>query len=133
VGKKRATVANTLRLLNLPDVVQSRVADGSITMGHARALLALDSPQSQLAACRKIVSQGLSVRQVEKMAARKDTATKAAPAKDPNITAIEDELRRKLGTKVALKASDKARGKIEIEYFNLDELDRLLALIRSIR
>ncbi|MGI6461934.1 MAG: ParB/RepB/Spo0J family partition protein [Candidatus Hydrogenedentales bacterium] len=133
VGKKRATVANTLRLLNLPDVVQSRVADGSITMGHARALLALDSPQSQLAACRKIVSQGLSVRQVEKMAARKDTATKTAPAKDPNITAIEDELRRKLGTKVALKASDKARGKIEIEYFNLDELDRLLALIRSIR
>jgi ParB family chromosome partitioning protein len=133
VGKKRATVTNTLRLLNLPEVVQSRVADGSIAMGHARALLALESPQAQMAACRKIVSQGLSVRQVEKMASREGASPKPAVSKDPNITAIEDELRRKLGTKVALRTSDKTRGKIEIEYFNLDELDRLLGLIRSIR
>jgi len=86
-----------------------------------------------MAACRKIVSQGLSVRQVEKMASREGASPKPAVSKDPNITAIEDELRRKLGTKVALRTSDKTRGKIEIEYFNLDELDRLLGLIRSIR
>ncbi len=133
VGKKRATVTNTLRLLNLPEVVQARVADGSIAMGHARALLAIDSPQKQIAACRKIVSQGMSVRQVEKMASHDGAPSKPTAPKDPNITVIEDELRRKLGTKVALRTSGSTKGKIEIEYFNLDELDRLLGLIRSIR
>lgn len=133
VGKKRATVTNTLRLLNLPEAVQERVADGSIAMGHARALLAIEAPHKQIAVCRRIVNEGLSVRQVEKIASRKESAPKPTAPKDPNITAIEDELRRKLGTKVALKASGDAKGKIEIEYFNLDELDRLLELIRSIR
>jgi len=133
VGKKRATVTNTLRLLNLPEVVQARVADGGIAMGHARALLAIESPQKQIAACRKIVGQGLSVRQVEKMASHEGAAPKPKAPKDPNVAAIEDELRRKLGTKVALRASGDTKGKIEIEYFNLDELDRLLGLIRSIR
>ena len=133
VGKKRVTVTNTLRLLNLPDVVQERVADGSITMGHARALLAVESPQKQIAACRKIVSQGLSVRQVEKMASQDGATPTPKASKDPNLTVIEDELRRKLGTKVALKTSGDTKGKIEIEYFDLDELDRLLNLFRSMR
>jgi ParB family chromosome partitioning protein len=132
VGKKRATVANTLRLLNLPEVVQEQVADGSLSMGHARALLALPTAAAQAAAARKIVKEGLSVRQAEKLAEEgSGKAKKEAPKKDPNIAALEDSLRRSLGTKVALKATAPDRGRIEIEYYSHDELERLLALLRG--
>ncbi len=137
VGKKRATVTNMLRLLQLPDVVQEQVADGSLGMGHARALLALPSPSEQAAIARKIVAEGLSVRQVEQIAAARadksgrGAAARTAPEKDPNVVQIEDDLRRRLGTKVQLRSGDNGRGRIEIEYYNLDELDRLLALLRS--
>jgi ParB family chromosome partitioning protein len=135
VGKKRATVTNTLRLLQLPDVVQDQVADGSLSMGHARALLALPSPSEQAAVARKAIAEGLSVRQVEQIAAARaeragrGAAAKSAPEKDPNVVQIEDDLRRRLGTKVQLRSGDNGRGRIEIEYFSLDELDRLLALL----
>ncbi len=135
VGKKRATVTNTLRLLQLPDVVQEQVADGSLSMGHARALLALPSPSEQAAVARKVVAEGLSVRQVEQIAAARSdkagrgNAAKPAPEKDPNVVQIEDDLRRRLGTKVQLRSGENGRGRIEIEYFSLDELDRLLALL----
>lgn len=132
VGKKRATVTNTLRLLNLPPDVQQRVAEGDLSMGHARALLAMESRAAQSAACRKVIAQGLSVRQTERLA--QQPAKKARPAaKDPNIAGIEDELRRVLGTRVAVKPSGSSKGKIEIEYFNLDELDRILKLFRSMK
>lgn len=133
VGKKRATVTNMLRLLNLPEVVQEQVADGSLSMGHARAILAFPTASAQIAIARKIIAQGLSVRQVEKLAnaskAERNTAT--AVPRDPNIAQLEDDLRRALGTKVQLKAQQGGKGKIEIEYYNLDELERLLALFRS--
>lgn len=132
VGKKRATVANTLRLLNLPEVVQEQVADGSITMGHARALLALPTASAQAAAARRIVKEGLSVRQAEKLAeAGSGKARKDPPKQDPNIAALEDSLRRSLGTKVALKSTAPDRGRIEIEYYSQDELERLLNLLRG--
>ena len=137
VGKKRATVTNTLRLLQLPDVVQEQVADGSLSMGHARALLALPSPSEQAAVARKAIAEGLSVRQVEQIAAARaertgrGTKAKTAPEKDPNVAQIEDDLRRRLGTKVQLRSGENGRGRIEIEYYNLDELDRLLAVLRS--
>ncbi len=130
VGKKRATVTNTLRLLNLPDVVQEMVADGSISMGHARALLAIETPEGQSAAARKVVKQGLSVRQTEKLAAKPAAPPKKSTAKDPHVAQIEDDLRRRLGTKVQLRAQSNGRGKIEIEYYGLDELDRLLAQLK---
>lgn len=133
VGKNRATVANTLRLLQLPELVQQRVADGSISMGHARALLAVDSVQEQLKIARRIVDEGLSVRQVERMASPKPKTAAGASKKDPNVTAIEDELRRRLGTRVTMRPSSPGKGKIEIEYFNLDELDRILELLRGSR
>jgi len=126
VGKKRVTVTNTLRLLNLPEVVQEMVADGSLTMGHAKALLTLESAAAQLAGARKIISQGLSVRQAEKLAAEAGKPPRKPAEKDPNIRQLEDSLRQSLGTKVSLKAQAGGRGRIEIEYFNLDELDRLL-------
>jgi len=133
VGKKRATVANTLRLLNLPRDVQGRVVDGSISMGHARALLALNSPNAQSAACRKIIEQGLSVRQAEQLAAPKQPKKRQAPAKDPNVASLEDELRRHLGTRVTVRSGKNHRGRIEIEYFSLDELDRILSVLRGNR
>jgi ParB family chromosome partitioning protein len=132
VGKKRATVSNTLRLLNLPPEVQEKVADSSISMGHARALLALPTRHAQIAACRAIIQRGLSVRQVEKMAAPTQPKRAASP-RDPNIAALEDELRRRLGTRVTLHAGKgtKGRGRIEIEYYSLDDLDRILNLLRA--
>ncbi len=130
VGKNRATVTNTLRLLQLPELLQQQVADGSLSMGHAKALLSISSPAAQLAAARKIVKHGLSVRQAEKLAAETAPKPKKTAPKDPNIAAIEDDLRRSLGAKVHIKSQQGGKGRIEIEYFNLDELDRLLDLLR---
>ena len=134
VGKNRTTVTNTLRLLNLADDVQDRVADGSIQMGHARALLAFSSRQAQAAACKRIIEEGLSVREIERLASTPKVKPKPTPtAKDPNITSIEDELKRRLGTRVSLHARAGGKGALEIEYTSLDELDRLLTLLRSTR
>ncbi len=131
VGKKRVTVTNTLRLLNLPEEVQQHVISGSISSGHARALLALDGPAAQSRACRRVIEKGLSVRQTEKLASGTKRRQPSAPqAKDPNIVAIEDDLRRRLGTQVRLKADSKHRGKIEIEFYNLDDLERILRMLR---
>lgn len=134
VGKKRATVTNMLRLLNLPEVIQEQVADGSLSMGHARAILAFPTAAAQIAVARKIIAQGLSVRQVEKLA-NETKASQTPPStkapRDPNISQLEDELRRSLGTKVQLKTQQGGRGKIEIEYYNLDELERLLEIFRA--
>lgn len=131
VGKKRATITNTLRLLNLPADVQQLVAQGAITVGHAKALLALDSAKAQSEGARKIVAQGLSVRQAEKMAAPKQPKPKTPEPKDPNIARVEDELRHRFGTRVHLRTSKANRGRIEIEYFSLDELERILALLHG--
>lgn len=134
VGKKRVTITNTLRLLNLPKDVQQQVIQGNISGGHARAILAIESPAAQSRACRQVIAKGLSVRQTEKLAARSKNAVpaaKAQPLKDPNVTAIEDDLRRKLGTQVRLKTNAKHRGKIEIDFFNLEDLERILRMLGS--
>lgn len=133
VGKKRVTVTNTLRLLHLPADIQQCVVDGSLTMGHARALLALTSAESQRSAARKIIAQGLSVRQAEKLAQPPEPKKKATDKKDANIAHLEDDLRHRLGTKVRIRPTKKDRGRIEIEYFSLDELDRILAVLRGAR
>jgi ParB family transcriptional regulator, chromosome partitioning protein len=132
VGKKRATIANTMRLLQLPDDIQQHVINGLLTMGHARALLALDSEDAQRVASRKIIEGGLSVRETEKVT--RPTSSKkptTSTTSDPHVASIEDSLRKRLGTKVRLRADDKNRGKIEIEFYNLDDLDRILDILRS--
>jgi len=131
VGKKRATVTNTLRLLQLPKEVQDMVARGDLMMGHARALLAIESAAEQSRAARKVVAQGLSVRQAEKLASGAKPQPRKPEPKDPNVASIEDELRRALGTKVSVKTRKNHRGRIEIEYYNLDELERLLSFFRG--
>ena len=132
VGKNRATVANTIRLLGLPDEVKAQIDGGALSMGHARALLATRSAERQIALARQIVARGISVREVERLAGR-NGASKAGPkpAKpDVHARALEDELCRLLGTRVRLNQRPKG-GSIEIVYHSADELERLVEVLRS--
>jgi ParB family chromosome partitioning protein len=131
VGKDRATVANYLRLLKLPNEVKGEIEKGAITMGHAKALLALDNHSQQREVCRKVVKKGLSVRETEYLVKRyKDTAKKVMP-KVTHIAPLEAELRRIFGTKVSVK-ENLGKGRIEIEFYSSEELERMLELLRSI-
>jgi len=127
VGKDRSSVANTLRLLRLPDEVRNLVSDGSLSMGHARALLALESQAVQRQLAREIVAKGLSVRETEALVKRQRApAPPAKPAKkkDPNTRAAEEQLRIALGTPVEIVRRGKG-GRIEIAFTNEGELNRL--------
>ena len=135
VGKDRATVANTLRLLKLPAEVQADVAGGVITMGHARALLALPGDNSQLQLAREIKTRGLSVRETEALVKRvleggdltTTPSTRAATPQggaDVHTRAAEDKLKLLLGTRVRIKRKAKG-GRIEIDFGNENELIRI--------
>ena len=128
VGKSRAAVSNTLRLLKLPLAVKQALADGRITEGHARALLALPTPEAQGAALRTILKQELNVRQTEELVrklsgVRPVHTSRANPS--PEITALEERLRSRLGTKVKLNRSRKG-GTLVIHFYSDEELDALL-------
>lgn len=132
VSKDRATIANYLRILKLPDEIKSLVNNGSLTLGHAKALLAIEVKQKQIEAAREIIKKGLSVRAAEALCNKQSETpkTKARKRKDklPEVADLEDKLTRSLGTKVRIQHKDK-RGKIEIEYYSLEELDRLLEVL----
>ena len=131
VGKSRVTVTNTLRLLNLPPAVRQALADRHITEGHARAILALPSPQSQTVAVQTVIKHELNVRQTEELV-RKLTGKKSAkslkPEQSPEIIAIQDRLREHLGTKVSLNQRRKG-GTVVIHYYSDEELNALIELI----
>jgi len=134
VGKDRTSVANTLRLLKLPMKIQEQVSKGVISMGHARALLSLESEAQQLEICEKIVKKGLSVREVEELVKRTKTtevSRETSVVEEPNVTIIacEEELMRTLGTKVRIKETGKEKGKIEIEFYSYSDLDRIMEKI----
>ncbi|TAN37951.1 MAG: ParB/RepB/Spo0J family partition protein [Nitrospirae bacterium] len=129
VGKERATVANYLRLLKLPDEIKAMLYAGSLSMGHARALLALDGRSAQVEAAKKILKAGLSVREAEALAKKVSRPKKAGSGRDPQIASLEDKLIRQLGTKARIIHKGKKGGRIEIDYFSLDELDRLLEIL----
>jgi ParB family chromosome partitioning protein len=128
VGRARSTIANTLRLLELDPSIQAAVADGRLTEGHARVLVGLD-PAVQARLLDSIVGQALSVRQTEELVRRIREPKPAAldrahqPA-DPDLERVEEELRRSLGTKVSL-ARTRRGGRIVIEYYGNDELERI--------
>lgn len=135
VGLNRASVANTLRLLRLPSSIQTMIDQRNITAGHARALLMVGNEEEQVRLAEKIVSQGLSVRAAEKIASGGVSpgpiGVKEPPSQspaDPNIKAAVLELERKLGTRVKI-SGDGQRGKIEINYFSAEDLDRLYSLM----
>jgi ParB family chromosome partitioning protein len=128
VGKNRATVTNTLRLLKLPDAGRKALLDGSITEGHARAVLALSTPQAQLSALQVIIKQNLNVRQTELLVQRLNGHRTSNPRKDqpdPKIQSIEERLRSSLGTKVNLHHGKKG-GSIVIHYYSDEELGAIL-------
>ncbi|MBI5102726.1 MAG: ParB/RepB/Spo0J family partition protein [Nitrospirae bacterium] len=129
VGKERATVANYLRLLKLPDEIKALLYDGSLSMGHARALLSIEGRAAQIDAAKKILKAGLSVREVESLAKKVAKPAKTKPLKDAQISSLEDKIIKHLGTKARIIHKGKKGGKIEIDYYSLDELDRLLEIL----
>jgi ParB family chromosome partitioning protein len=129
VGKERATVTNYLRLLKLPDEIKTMLYNGSLSMGHARALLAIEGRANQVEAARKIIRGGLSVREAESLSKKASRPSKAKVEKDPQISSLEEKLIRQLGTKVRIIHKGNKGGQVEIEYYSLEELDRLLEVL----
>ena len=128
VGKKRATVANYLRLLKLPAEIQMGIQQKKIDMGHARALAGSKSAEQQLEIYKRILAEGLSVRKVEQLvsdeAEVKPKAEKATPK--PETIALQKQLTSVLGTQVKVVADDKGKGKISIAFKSAEEMDRIL-------
>jgi ParB family transcriptional regulator, chromosome partitioning protein len=136
VGKDRSTVANTLRLLSLPAPVRGMVRDGQLSVGHARALLALGSSHDVLAMARETIAKGLTVRELEalshdthKPVKRHKRATRASHRLDSHGKEIEDRLRKYLQTDVRLSLSARDRGQLSILFYSNDDLERVLELI----
>lgn len=135
VGKDRSTIANMLRLLALAPEVLAALQSGQISTGHARPLLALDDPHLQSAICREIIAQGLSVRKVEALVnaykdGKRDKPKPAQTMKDPNLISLEEDLQRHFGTAVSIQRRGQ-KGKIEIEFYTDDDLERVLDLLRG--
>jgi len=132
VGKDRASVANYLRLLSLPKEIQDNLADRKISMGHARALIAVEDPKLQISLSRQIIQKQLSVRDVEKNVHRlKQTQPpKKRQIPDPDLKALQEEFIKLLATKVTISGSQK-KGCIKIYYFSSDELNRIYEQIKE--
>jgi ParB family chromosome partitioning protein len=132
-GKDRSTISNSIRLLQLPPDLQQLVAERRLSAGHARSLLALTDEEMQRKLAEKIVAQGLSVRQVERMTKRltepRDPAAGKDEPLDPNVKAAIADMERVLGTKVRIVEKSNNRGRIEIDYYTPDDLDRIYTLI----
>ncbi len=136
VGKSRSAVANFLRLRQLPEPIKASIIEGQLSMGHARALLGAESPAQQNAAWRAIIRKSLSVRQTEVLIKRLRTAAKVVERKkntseDRHLASVADSLSRRFGTKVQINRRGK-KGKLEIEFYSNDDLNRLLDLFNAI-
>jgi ParB family chromosome partitioning protein len=136
MGKDRTTITNTLRLLKLPLEVRNQLLQDRITSGHARAILSLESKEKQKELCALIIKKGLSVREAEAIVKRwsvKPVKPPTSPGKkrgdlESQLSSLTDSLRKYLGTKVLITQKDK-RGKIEIEYYSHDDLERIVHAI----
>jgi ParB family chromosome partitioning protein len=135
VGKSRSAVANFLRLRQLPEPIKESILAGSLSMGHARALLGADTPAKQQTAWREVVAKKLSVRDTEALIKRINAERK--PARTPELTSVQryfkdvsEDLSRHFGTRVRIQRKGK-KGRVEIEFFSDDDLDRLLGLLRT--
>jgi ParB family chromosome partitioning protein len=135
IGKDRTTIANALRLLKLPSEVRNQLLQNSITSGHARAILSLETKEKQKELCSLIIQKGLSVREAEALAKRWSEKTKkrTAPGRrrgelESQLNSLQDSLRQRLGTKVRILSKGK-KGKIEIEYYSHEDLQRIVEAI----
>ena len=136
LGKSRAYIANSLRLLKLPEKIQNMIIEGRISAAHGRTIITIKDEKKQIEVCDKIIRNGLSVRAAERLTEKiKDDARperkKRKPGVNAEIAAVEDELREIFGTKVNINGKA-STGKIEIEYYSVDELNRLIDMLRSI-
>lgn len=128
LGRDRSSIANMLRLLRLPKEIQQAVADGKISEGHAKVLAGVDGLPKQLELFKQVTSKGLTVRQLEELAGQWQPSKKRRHAADPQSTALENELRQALGTKVSLTLRRKG-GRIVIDYFSSEDLTRILRVL----
>lgn len=141
VSKSRTAVTNSMRLLKLDERVQQMIIDEMITTGHARALLGITNKEKQFEFAQRIFDEKLSVRDVEKEVKRMQKDKKNEKTEktnlDPKLEIIyadlEEKLKGILGTKVSIQAKDNKKGKVEIEYYSQDELDRIINLFQSIK
>jgi ParB family chromosome partitioning protein len=134
VGKDRSTIANTVRLLQLPPSVRRLLDSGALTAGHVRPLISLDDPVRAGEIARKAAAEGWSVRRIEEEAragkgGKKNTRGKAATASDPILEALQEELRKVLGTRVVLRRARKGKGMMEIPFLGTEDFERIFALI----
>lgn len=129
VGKSRVAVTNTLRLLKLSAPIQQALVDGRITEGHARALLALTTPQSQSAALQTVINQSLTVRQTEELVRKlggEKPASQPKPGPAPDVLALEERLRTTLGTEISLKTGKNGKSALTLYFYSEEELNALL-------
>jgi ParB family chromosome partitioning protein len=133
VGKDRSTVSNALRLLSLPFKVRDVLAAGQITAGHARALLMNESRRVQVEVCERIVKEGLSVRQVEKLCGQPKTKgpAKPKPEKDIHLREVEEGLTGYLGTRVIINPDKAGAGEIVVRYFSAEDLERVVEKMKG--
>jgi len=135
VGKSRPAIANTIRLLSLADEVKAMIAEETLSSGHARALLGFSDKAKQVETATNIIEKGLSVRQTEELVKKLSTKIKGKAKKkkaqktSPEIRELENNLKSFLGTKVKVESIDNKRGKVLIEYYSLDDFDRIVKLI----
>lgn len=135
VSKSRTAVTNSMRLLKLCDEVQQMIIDDTISTGHARALITIEDPEQQYTIAKKISDEKLSVRDVEKLVKNlnKPEKAKKETVEDKSLDIIyqdvEEKLKRALGTKVAISSKENGAGKIEIEFYTHDDLDRIMDLL----
>ncbi len=130
VSKNRSTVANVMRILNLPDFVLKEIKNGKVTVGHAKALISLESDELKKLLLYEIVKNEISVREAEELAKKlsqkkRTTLMKKTLKKDPNLIEVENRLTSRFGTKVQIK-SGKIKSKIEIEYYSKEDLQRII-------
>lgn len=135
VGKSRSAVANFLRLRQLPDSIKTSIMDSELSMGHARALLGADTATKQEAAWREVVARKLSVRETEALVKRLNAKAVAAPTPEPTpeeryFNDVSEQLSRHFGTGVRIQRRGK-KGRVEIDFYSDDDLDRLLGLLRE--
>lgn len=133
LGKSRPYITNALRLLKLPRYVQDLVSTGKMSAAHGRTIVTIDDESTRKALCDRIVKEGLSVRETERLAAEvsKPKKRQAKKQKNPDVKRVEAELKDILGTKISIEQKG-SKGKIEIEFYSRDELERILDMLKSL-
>lgn len=135
VGKSRPYITNALRLLKLPEQIKNFVSEGKLSTGHARAIAGIDGTEKQIQIAEFAVKEGISVREIEKLIKEQNAPKKRNPRKraekNADVKKVEEDLKQIMGTKVSLNQTGK-KGKIEIEYYSREELERLIELLKTL-